>query len=453
MQIPDSLAQSLHQQGQVDSLALQAAQAQPAPTSIRLNPAKAFCSFTLGEKVPWASAAYYLPKRPIFTADLLFHAGCYYVQEASSMFVEQALLQTLDVSKELTVLDACASPGGKSTLLASLLGANSLLLSNEAIATRVAPLVHNMAKWGSANSIVTHNDPKDFARLPSFFDAILVDAPCSGSGLFRKQADAAAHWSEENVHHCSLRQQRIVADLLPSLKENGILIYSTCSYSIEENENICDYLCESFALESLALQVPTSWGIVATHSKKYQAIGYRFFPHLLQGEGFFLACFRKKTTENFSEPKKQTSLFSKPSLLESTAAAQQFAQATAFHFSLFRNEIVGFSKEQTHNVQKIEACLKVKKMPLQVGVVKGNDFIPHPHLAYQQGLAPSTARVEADTQTAMKYVRKQPLTMHTEAKGFALLTFENQALGWIKNIGNRVNNYYPTEWRVLKETF
>ena len=225
-------------------------------TSIRLNPKKignrqsAIGNEQL-ERVPWNEYGYYLNERPSFTLDPLFHAGAYYVQEASRMFLEEALKQTVDLAKPLKVLDLCAAPGGKSTLIQSIISAESLLVSNEVIKTRVHILAENITKWGAANVIVTNNDPSDFQRLPGYFDVIVVDAPCSGSGLFRKDPAAIGEWSENNVLHCAQRQQRILEHIMPALKDGGILIYSTCSYSKEEDEAIADWMVEQLAVNSL----------------------------------------------------------------------------------------------------------------------------------------------------------------------------------------------------------
>ena len=200
--------------------------------SVRINPEKITAApFGGAEKIPWSSTGYYLPERPSFTLDPLLHAGAYYVQEASSMFLEQCLRQTTDLSSPLKVLDLCAAPGGKSTLIQSFISNESLLVSNEVIKTRVAVLVENLSKWGNENVIATNNDPRDFARLNGFFDVLVIDAPCSGSGLFRRDPDAISEWSVAAVETCSMRQQRILSDSYACLKQNGILIYSTCSYS------------------------------------------------------------------------------------------------------------------------------------------------------------------------------------------------------------------------------
>ena len=450
MKIPPQLIQELTNICKVDIVAFEEAHEQTPPVSIRLNSLKPVCTFSLDKQVPWTSKAFYLQERPVFTNDPLFHAGCYYVQEASSMFVEQAITQTLDVTKPLFVLDACAAPGGKSTLLASLLSEESLVVSNEVISTRTPSLVHNMAKWGSANSLVTQSDPAFFSRLPAFFDALVVDAPCSGSGLFRKQADAVEHWSEEHVKHCSLRQQRILSDLLPSLKENGILIYSTCSYSAQENENICDYLCEEFSLESLQLKTDPAWGISETRSDKHQAFAYRFFPHLAKGEGFFLTCFKKTTNNPDKGTQHQHKLFTKLSADEDKSV-KEFMQTEGFSFIKYYDDIAGFHKHVTYEVNKIASALKIKKLPLHLGQLKGKDFIPHPYTAYQNKLGENTLRIEVDAETALTFLKKNPFQLPAEKNGFALLTYKDQGLGWIKNLGNRVNNYYLAEWRILKD--
>jgi len=217
----------------------------------------------------------------------MFHAGCYYVQEASSMFLEQALKQSVDLSMPLKILDLCAAPGGKSTHILSLISKESLMVSNEVIKSRAAVLRDNITKWGYSNVVVTCSDPKNFQKLENYFDVIVVDAPCSGSGLFRRDPEAIKEWSLSNVQLCSRRQQRILTDVLPALKKEGVMIYSTCSYSKEENEDIGKWIMEEHKMESEELKIEKEWGIVQSE------MGYRFYPDKLKGEGFFLACFRK----------------------------------------------------------------------------------------------------------------------------------------------------------------
>lgn len=448
MQFPEPLLNELKEHFSIDEKSFLEAHRRPAPVSLRLNLLKADLAFEPAGQVPWAAGSFYLASRPSFTNDPLFHAGCYYVQEASSMFLQEAIKQTVDLSQKIIALDACAAPGGKSTLMASLLNEQSLLLSNEVISTRVPALVHNMVKWGTTNSVVSNNDPKDFSRLPGFFDLMVVDAPCSGSGLFRKQEDAVEHWSEEHVKHCSLRQQRILHDLLPSLKKNGILIYSTCSYSAEENENVSDQLIEQYKLQPLQLNIQPTWQIVETKSKR-GAWGYRFFPDKVKGEGFFLSCFRKTTEENqaansFARKNKTSQISS-----AEEKAVEQFLKAENFEFIKQGEEIVGYPAAISEEVKQL-GTLKLKKMPVHAGQLKGRDFIPHPYSAYLVNIAAD--KIDVDHETALKFLRKQPFTIDGPQKGFQLLTYKNRGLGWLKNLGNRVNNYYPAEWRILQDT-
>src|SRR6187549_341233 len=288
MQLPQALLNSLESvNGFNEEAFIKVHESGERVTSVRVNPFKQFEILNLKSQIPWTEYGHYLEARPSFTFDPLFHAGCYYVQEASSMFLEQALKQTIDLSQPLKILDLCAAPGGKSTHILSLISKESLLVSNEVIRSRANILTDNIVKWGCSNVIVTNNDPRDFQRLENYFDVIVVDAPCSGSGLFRRDPEAIEEWSEQNVALCSQRQQRILADILPALKNGGVLIYSTCSYSRQEDELICDWLRNELIINNEELIISHDWNIVKSDA------GYRFWPDKLKGEGFFIACFRK----------------------------------------------------------------------------------------------------------------------------------------------------------------
>jgi 16S rRNA C967 or C1407 C5-methylase (RsmB/RsmF family) len=244
----------------------------PAPVSIRINPRKG-SRFSSLETVPWSGLGRYLPQRPVFTLDPLFHGGAYYVQEASSMFLEQVLSQVADLRMPLRILDLSAAPGGKSTHVLSLISDESLLVSNEVIRSRASVLAENIQKWGYANCLVTNNDPADFAALPGFFDVIIVDAPCSGEGLFRKDKISMTEWSQDNVAICASRQKRILHDIWPSLKENGVLIYSTCTYSESENETNLLEFSRACKCDFIRVSTDPSWNI--TEVKNEKAIAYR----------------------------------------------------------------------------------------------------------------------------------------------------------------------------------
>jgi len=268
---------------------------QAPAVSLRTNPAK-FRVSTNAEKVPWCKNGIFLNQRPSFTLDPLFHSGAYYVQEASSMFLEQAFQQT-DNSTNRIVLDLCAAPGGKSTHLLSLMDPSGLLVTNEVIRSRVSILNENIRKWGHQNVVVCNNDPADFSALEGLFDLILIDAPCSGEGLFRRDASAIEQWSVENTNMCATRQRRILADVWTSLKSGGYLIYSTCTFNPAENEENLQWLAENNELESIQIHLEESWGIEEVNCNGL--FGYRFLPHHVKGEGFFHTRIRKKDSSDY----------------------------------------------------------------------------------------------------------------------------------------------------------
>lgn len=417
-------------------------------TSIRLNPFKPVQQFAGAEKVPWCSNGRYLDKRPSFVADPLFHAGCYYVQEASSMFLEQALLQTVDLEKPLRILDLCAAPGGKSTLINSLINTESLLVSNEIIKSRVAVLSDNLSRWGTLNTIVSNNDPADFSRMEGYFDVLVVDAPCSGSGMFRKDPDTIRQWSESAVELCSQRQQRILADAYPCLKQDGIIIYSTCSYSREENENIADWLSAEFGMESLRLRIEDHWGIHETRSDGKACFGYRFYPGKVKGEGFFLACFRKKD----QTPEIRFHKEKLPPVPRKTSELVKMWITADRNISIIPvgDEYTGIWAHHEADLGFLRSKLYIKKAGVRLGKPAGNTMVPDHQLALCLYLDPAVHRVEVTRGQAISYLRKEELKLESE-QGWALLTFENYGLGWVKVLPNRVNNYYPKELRILKE--
>ena len=424
-------------------------------TSIRINHRKIInnqCSqFNIQSgRVPWCSNGYYLSERPSFTSDPLFHAGAYYVQEASSMFLEEVLKQTTDLSQPLKVLDLCAAPGGKSTLIQSAINDKSLLVSNEVIKPRVNILSENITKWGAANVIVTNNDPKDFQRLPNFFDVIVVDAPCSGSGLFRKDPGAINEWSEQNVQHCSQRQQRILADIFPSLKENGILIYSTCSYSKEEDEEIADWMIEKFKVESLRFKVDAAWGIVETQSPAHNAYGYRFYPDKVKGEGFFIAAFRKGEMEKGEwRVGKNKSKLEKITAKEIDVVKSYLKNTNDFFFIKQNEEAIAVPTYFENELSTIQSSLYIKKAGVRLGAIIRNELIPDHELAISSIINDNIPVTDADEATALQYLRKQEIKIDTHLKGWALISHCKLPLGWIKILPGRVNNYYPKEWRIL----
>jgi NOL1/NOP2/sun family putative RNA methylase len=429
-------------------------------TSVRFNPAKVseediddhiFPGIANGQHpaslVPWCSTGRYLPQRPSFTFDPLFHAGAYYVQEASSMFLDHVVKSLFADEPPQRVLDLCAAPGGKSTLLAARFP-DSFIVSNEVIKNRVTILAENLSKWGSSNVAVTHSDPKDFKRLPGYFDLVVVDAPCSGSGLFRKDQHAIEEWSEANVMMCSHRQQRILADAISSLKQNGYLVYSTCSYSSAEDEDICDWIVENLDLKPVAIPIDQAWGIVETFSTKHNAPGYRFYPDKVKGEGFFIACFRQENPADEYEGRTTK-------LASATKEEQRIVEPwldQPRNYQLFRQKetIIAFPLKWQEEFTTVQKNLSVRKSGVAIGVIKGSDLIPHHEFALSGLLNPNLKFVELNEIQALRYLRRQDLVLDTSVKGWALARYKHLNLGWMKVLGNRVNNYYPIDWRILK---
>lgn len=418
-------------------------------TSVRLNPFKPTGLFNDAEPVTWCKTGRYLKERPSFTADPLFHAGCYYVQEASSMFLEQVLKYSTDLSENQRVLDLCAAPGGKSTLISSLITKESLLLANEIIKTRVPVLCDNLNKWGMENSFVSNNDPKDFKRLGGYFDTIVVDAPCSGSGMFRKDPDAISEWSESAVQLCSHRQQRILADIYPALKENGTLIYSTCSYSKEENEEISDWLCNNFNLESLRIPIEAEWGIVETQSDKHKCYGYRFYPHKVKGEGFFIAAFRKKDIAVSAQIKRAKE--NKGNKKNDDIIKRWLNNSSELSMVNHLDEYYALNPAHEADLQFLQSKLYLKKSGVRIGKVMGKDVVPNHELAVSLIYHKDIPQISLSREESISYLKRDELKIESEHRGWALMCYEGHPLGWAKILNNRLNNYFPKEIRIVNQ--
>jgi len=453
--LPIELLHSLQGIKGFDEAAFIAAHAQEHQiTSIRLNPSKpsnlAYSNLLFGEKIPWSTNGYYLQERPSFTVDPQFHAGAYYVQEASSMFLETVLKKTVDLNASIKVLDLCAAPGGKSTLIQSLISKNSFLVSNEVIKTRVNILAENITKWGAVNVVVTNNDPKDFQRLSNYFDVIVVDAPCSGSGLFRKDNEAISEWSMDNVALCSQRQQRILADVISALKPGGVLIYSTCSYSEVENEDIADWLTKENAFESCRIDVQQNWGIVET--EKNDVFGYRFYPDKIKGEGFFIAAFKK------NEDAHEQKLKQKPISQKSTVLKSQFEYLSKWtnpnveiDFFNWKNEVIALPNILLQEMATLQSALYIKKIGVNIGSVIRNELIPSHELAVSTILSPDVESIHLNLEDALQFLRHQHFDINNQTSGWKFIVYNELPLGLIKVMPNRFNNYYPREWRILNK--
>lgn len=393
------------------------------------------------ERVAWCEQGFYLSERPLFTADPLFHCGVYYVQEASSMFLSEVVKQFFPTADR--VLDLCAAPGGKSTLLVQNLSENSLLVSNEIIHSRANILSENMIKWGNPNVAVTNNKPQDFAKLSGYFDAVVVDAPCSGEGMFRKDPQAIAEWSEQNVAMCAKRQREILSDVWDALKTDGILVYSTCTYNREENEENVSWICEKLGADVLKVDLKGNMQITETD------FGYRFYPHKTRGEGFFISVMRK-TQETVACKK------SKKDLKKETGRTKyneklpfSLKSKEKYVFLQEGNNVKAYLEDKKDDFVLLSNSLRVIHSATLLGEIKGRDFIPNTSIALSKNLdLNSVDRVGLDYKTAISFLKRENIFLENENRGYLLLSYKNQPLGWVKNLGNRCNNLYPQEWRI-----
>ena len=423
---------------------VQALETEPV-VSIRFNGRKMEADSSLNA-VPWASAGRYLESRPVFTADPLFHAGCYYVQEASSMFVEQVVRQYLD--RPVRALDLCAAPGGKSTLLLSLLPQGSMLVSNEPVPLRAQILAENVTKWGNAASLVTRNEPADFAPFRNFFDFILVDAPCSGEGMFRKDSYAVEQWSVSNVEQCVRRQREIIADIWESLRPGGLMVYSTCTFNREENEDCVEWIASELGAEVLKLEISDEWNITGSLTTEGLPV-YRFIPGYTAGEGLFLAVLRKDGSSTVMQPKAPRMQLA-PAKLKSEVA-KWIAAPGDFDFVMQGDTVIAMPKEHTAAMLALQQKLKVLHMALPLAEVKNNKILPLHALAMSSELvAQAFNTVELEREKALAYLHREALLFADAPVGHLLLTYKGTPIGFVKNIGNRANNLYPAEWRIRK---
>jgi NOL1/NOP2/sun family putative RNA methylase len=440
--------------GEEEFLLLQNAIEQERITSIRTNP------FKIGEgklsstasRVPWSTNGFYLDERPLFTMDPLFHAGAYYAQEASSMFLEQILLQHRDKigTDEPLVLDLCASPGGKSTLLASFLKGGGWLVANEVMKSRVGILNENLSKWGIPNVTVTQNDPKDFGRLTGLFDIIVIDAPCSGEGMFRKDDKAIEDWSLNNVQLCCERQKRIVSDVYPALKEGGLLIYSTCTYNEEEDEKNVKWISEELGADILSVQTEANWSITET------PFGYHFYPHKTKGEGFFIAVLQKnQETSSAKNRLNKNGHKGKKEIIPQETKKQLkgwLLDEEEYDFNQENGLVSAIKKTWKQEADIFNATLHTIRNGVPVGFVKGKDLIPHETLALSTILNQEAfPNVECSWEMAIQFLKKENIILENQQKGFVLFCYQNIPLGFGKNLGNRCNNLFPSEWRIRME--
>lgn len=395
------------------------------PVSVRLNPFKMGRGIAESadeeqlpvldcdkESVPWCANAYWLRERPQFTLDPLLHAGIYYVQEAGSMFLDHVLrciIKEGGVRENGKCLDLCAAPGGKSTLLRAALPPGWLLFSNEPDRKRANILMENMQKQGHPDVIVTNNYPRDYKKSGMTFDLIVTDVPCSGEGMFRRDMNTIKEWSVANVHKCAELQRSILEDIWQCLRPGGVLVYSTCTFNVHEDEENVRWIADELGADVIDVPVLEEWNIGGSLLEGWDKPVYRFIPGTTRSEGLFMAVLRKHGDDE-------------------TVDSQQ--KPTAKQLS----------------------CMRILSDGHPVGERKGKDVIP----AHAEALSISLAsdrypRVELTLDDALRYLHREAMVLPADTpRGFVVVTYLGKPLGFMKNLGNRANNLYPKEWAIRK---
>lgn len=387
------------------------------PVSIRLNPAKGLHG-PEGTPVPWSPYGRILPERPNFTLDPLFHAGCYYVQDSSAMYVGHVFRKLLPLSGpgSLRVLDLCAAPGGKTTDLAASLreafGDAFELVANEVMVKRARVLADNVAAWGDVNVSVTSVDPAVIGReLQGYFDIIVADVPCSGEGMFRKDPRAEQEWSPELVDLCAARQKRILADVWPALKQGGILVYSTCTYEDAENDANLEWAAETLGGEIFPPEDEfADYGVQLTRHGHLLKAGESL------GEGQWVGALRKT---------------------EATAVLAPSGEGPDIRYRHARTRAIKLRPglPPTGASHSLQSCPSVLR-PIEISI---------------QSFDPSTPRIELDLQQALRYLHRDSFPLPGAPIGFILVCYQGHPLGYMKNIGSRCNNLFPKNRRILMD--
>ena len=454
MNIKDSFVKYIEEAiGHENALVAFSAFEEPASTAVRYNPSKP-CGMKVGRRVPWAEHGYILPERPVFTLDPLFHAGAYYVQDSSSMFVGYAFRKMLSEiqlpqGRPLRVLDLCAAPGGKTTDMAASLreavGGQFILVANEVMKARVGILADNVALWGDPNVVVTCDDPAAFGALPGFFDIIVTDVPCSGEGMFRKDEEAVQQWSEDNVSLCEARQRRILADVWPSLKEGGVLVYSTCTFNRRENDGNVEWISSELGARMLTTDDMLGGmpGVIKTDR------GYSLVPGHVEGEGQYCAILRKTSDVVLNDApvrSRKAPRQAKPAPVPD--GLQRLLNIPAV-FRTKGDTITAVPENIASDVSRVEEALHVVAAGCAVGVVKGKDLVPDADLALSMMLADGAyPAVELDHQGALAFLHRDAQVFPESPRGYLLIKHEGLSLGFVKNLGNRSNSLHPQSRRI-----
>lgn len=415
-------------------------------TSIRLNPAKTAGLTVGGTPVPWAPEGRYLDERPAFTFDPSMYAGRYYVQDASSMVIGEIARRlaatNLATAATLRVLDACAAPGGKTTAILDALPRGAFVLANEYESSRVAALVDNLERWGAPYFAVTNVDARRLGVLGSVFDIVFADVPCSGEGMMRKNETAVGQWSPRLVESCATLQREIVAEVWNTLRPGGYLVYSTCTFNTVENEGNATWIHDTLGAEPVDMHLTEYDGVIGGIGTDLPCA--RFIPGRIRGEGLFVAVFRKPDTSTDTSKRTQRRAPKKAPGIDTLVGDYLYrtdAGGTTYGVAAQAVDIID---------ALYDARLRIVIPGVAVATQKGRDMIPAAALATSTALRPGTyPTVEVDYATAVAFLSGEALRLDPVVpRGYIIITYDGATLGFVKNIGNRANNLYPTRRRI-----
>ncbi len=400
--------------------------------------------------VPWCQSGFFLDERPSFTLNPLLHAGVFYVQDASSMIYEK-IVESLVGDSPVMACDLCAAPGGKTTAILNALPDHSVMLANEFTSSRATILKENLCKYGYPDLIVTNADTSRLASLKNRFDIVAVDAPCSGEGMMRKEETARSQWSEGLIRQCAALQREIIANAVDMLAPGGFLIYSTCTFNTIEDEDNVDWIAKEFGLEPLDTSLAGCDGILSQVKGEIPCL--RFMPGFTRGEGLFICVFRRPaeigTATRPLKAKKKGKNEGKEKTDPKLLTLAKSMVTGDYEIINHDGHLLALSPTTAALLEAIPKGVRILSAGVEIGEVKGKDLIPSHQLAMSTVLSDHFPKVELSLGHALQYLSKETIILPQDTpKGFVTATFQGFPLGFLKNLGNRANNLYPSEYRI-----
>lgn len=442
--IADNLGQS------IADVLLPALNTEP-DTAIRININKSPLSqlYDGMSEMPWCSSAFYLDERPRFTSNPLLHAGVFYVQDAAST-VYETIVRSLVGKDPVKAADLCAAPGGKTTAILNALPDGSVMLANEFVPSRANILRENLCKYGYPGVVVTNSDTSRLSAIRNYFDLIVIDAPCSGEGMMRKEEIARTQWSEGLIRQCAALQREIIDNAEEMLAPGGYLIYSTCTFNTQEDEDNAAYIAEKHGL------TPVDTGLAGVAGIQPQVKGdipcLRFMPGFTRGEGLFVSLFQKATDEighSMIKKNKKKDNKGKTKIDSKILQTAKFWINGDFELLPHNERILALSPLTADLLDCIPKDVRIVSAGVEIGEIKGKDLIPSHSLAMSIASSRPFPEVELSEEDSLRYLSRDVITLpQGTPKGYITVSYNGFPLGFVKNLGPRSNNLYPSDFRI-----